>query len=114
MAETRSVRVDTAPVQVRLAGVIGRLVNISATGALVQLQHPLAPERQDGPLLLNVEPEPVELRVKLVHTHVVSVHLPEAGWGRKEYAVAVTFTELPAKPKEAIRKLCGDAFHQHE
>jgi hypothetical protein len=114
MTSLRSVRVGTAPVQIRLAGVIGRLVNISATGALVQLQSPLAPERRDGSLLLNVEPEPVELRVRLVYTHVVSVHLPEAEWGRKEHAVAVTFMELPPKPKEAIRKLCGDAFHQQE
>jgi hypothetical protein len=113
MAQPRSVRVPTAPVQVRIAGRFGRLIDISATGALVQLQRRLEAGRV-LPMLINVEPEPVELRVRVVRSKVVSVQLPDATWQRQEFAVALAFTELPAKTKEVLKKLCGDAFGRQE
>ncbi len=113
MAQLRSVRVATAPIQVRIARVLGRLVDVSATGALVQVQQALGSER-DWPMLINVEPEPVELRVRVIRSGAVSVQLLGATWQRQEYAVALVFTELPLKAKEALKKLCGDAFDKQE
>ena len=113
MSQLRSVRVATAPIQVRIARVFGRLVNVSATGALVQVQQALGPERE-WPMLINVEPEPVDLRVRVIRSDAVSVELPGATWQRQEYAVALVFTELPLKAKEALKQLCGDAFGKQE
>ncbi len=113
MAQLRSVRVATAPIQVHIAGAFGRLVDVSATGALVQVSQAVGLERE-WPMLINVEPEPVELRVRVIRSNAVSVQLPEATWQRQEYAVALVFTELPLKAKEALKKLCGDALGKHE
>ncbi len=38
------------------------------------------------------------------------VERPGATWLRKEYLIGLTFTELRAQGKEAIAKLCGEAF----
>ena len=113
MAQLRRVRVATAPIQVRIAGVVGRLVDVSATGALVQVQQSLGLQYQ-WPLLINVEPEPVELRVRVIRSEAVSVQLPGATWQRPQYAVALVFTELSLKAQEALEKLCGDAFGKEE
>ncbi|MBI3492480.1 MAG: PilZ domain-containing protein [Acidobacteria bacterium] len=113
MPKLRSVRVTTQPIQVRIGGVFGRLVDISATGALVQGQHTLSSERE-WPMLINVEPEPIELRARVVRSNVVSVQLSGATWQRKEYALGVAFTELPPKAKAALKALCGEAFGEHE
>ena len=109
----RPVRVQVDPPQVRIAGVIGRLLEVSATGALVQVLQPLPSERE-WRMLLNVEPEPVELGVRVVRSTVVPVHLRDATWGRQECAVALAFTDLPPKAKEAIERLCGEAFSKSE
>jgi hypothetical protein len=105
--------VATASIQVRLAGVFGRLVNISSTGALVHVSRALSAGR-DWPILLNVEPEPVELRGRVVRSDTVRIELPGATWQRQEYAVAIAFTALPPVAKEALKKLCGEAFSQRE
>lgn len=113
MGRPRSVRVATAPIEVRLAGAIGRLVNISATGALVQVTHAPPPERE-WPIFLNLEQEQVQLRSRVVRSDRVRIELTGATWQRQEYAVAVTFTDLPPFGAEAVHKLCGDAFEQRE
>jgi hypothetical protein len=102
-----------ASVQVRFAGAFGRLLNISATGALVQVTHAPSPER-DWPILLNVEPVPVVLQGRVVRATKVKVELPRATWQRQEYAIGVRFTALPPPAEEAIKRLCGDAFSQIE
>ncbi len=112
-AERRRRARAPASVQVRFAGAYGRLLNISATGALVQVTHAPSPER-DWPILLNVEPAPVELRGRVVRSTTVKVELPSATWHRQEYAVAVRFTALPPSAEEAIKRLCGDAFSRDE
>lgn len=111
--QRRSVRVPAPPVQVRIAGTIGRLINVSATGALVQVERTLEAGRA-WPMLINVEPEPVELHVRVIRSRAVSIELPDAIWQRQEFAVALAFTALPANSKDVLRDLCGDAYDRQE
>jgi hypothetical protein len=99
--------------QVRIAGVIGRLLEVSATGALVQVPDSLPSERE-WRMLIIVEPEPVELGVRVVRSTVVPIRLRHATWGHQECAVAVAFTDLAPKAKAAIERLCGEAFSKSE
>jgi CheY-like chemotaxis protein len=109
----RSLRVATQPLRVRIGDVIGQLVNISATGALVRTPEALALD-SESPTLIEVEPEPVELHARVVRSHALSVSLPGAMWRRPEYAVAIAFTELPPRTKDALERLCGEAFGKLE
>src|ERR1035437_1852222 len=86
LARLRSLRVATTALPVYIGGIVGRLVNISATGALVQLP------------------------VRVVRSHAASVSLPFATWDHQEYAVALAFIELEPRTEEALKKLCADAF----
>ena len=113
LARLRSLRVATSALQVRLGESVGRLVNISATGALVQLSVSL-PSDREWPMRIEMEPEPVELRVRVVRSHAVSVSLPFATWDHQKYAVALAFIELEPKTEEAVKKLCADAFGKRE
>jgi two-component system, cell cycle response regulator CpdR len=112
-AQPRSARVATAPLQVQIAGTPGRLVNVSATGALVRVQQGLALDH-DSPMQIDVDPEPVELRVRVVRSHSVSIPVPESAWQHQEYAVALAFTDIPSTAKRALKTLCGDRFSQQE
>ena len=112
-ASTRSTRVATAPLQVHIAGSPGRLVNVSASGALVRVQQRLSLDG-DQAMQIDVDPEPVEVRVRVVRSHGVSVPLPESTWQHQEYAVAVAFAELTPTAKRALEMLCGERFGQHE
>jgi hypothetical protein len=107
------VRVSTPPVAVRLAGARGRLLNVSATGALVQIQRDLE-ARRIWPLIIEAEPEPVELMVRVVRSSAVTIELPQATWGRSEFAVAVTFTALHDRGRALLAKLCGAEFDGFE
>ena len=113
MAQRRSARVAIYPPQVRLAGSFGRLVDVSETGALVQVQETLTSDRE-WRLLISVDPEPVEVAVRVVRTQAVAVQLPEATWHRQEYAIGLAFTEISVKAREALQRLCGDAFGKEE
>ena len=106
-------RVATPPVPVRLAGAPGRLLNVSASGALVQIQRNLEP-RGLWPLIIEAEPEPVELNVRVVRSSVLSIQLPHATWRRSEFAVAVTFTALHERGQALLAKLCGAALGGYE
>ena len=113
MSQVRSVRVATSPIAVRIADVHGRLVNISATGALMQVNQSLAPQRE-CPIFLSVDWEPVTFRGRVIRADAVPVHLPGATWRRQEYAIAFAFTAIPPKAQEALKTLCGDAFDKCE
>jgi hypothetical protein len=113
MSHFRSVRVTTLPIAVRVAGLNGRLVNLSATGALVQIEESLAKDRE-CPIYLTLETEPITLRGRVVRSEAVPVHMTGATWERKEYAVAFAFTESPRGADEALRALCGDQFDKRE
>ena len=112
-AQHRSVRVSTPPLHVRIDETPGRLVNVSASGALVYAQQGLRPER-DSPMHIDIEPEPVDVRVRVIRSHPVSVPLPDSSWQHQEYAVALAFTEVPPKAIQALKTLCGDTFSRQE
>ena len=111
--QPRSARVATAPLQVHVAGSPGRLVNVSASGALVRVRQGLTLDR-DSPMQIDVDPEPVELRVRVVRSHAVSIPLPGSAWQDQEYSVALAFTEISPPAKKALKTLCGDRFGQQE
>ena len=113
LARLRSLRVATTALPVSIGGIVGRLVNISATGALVQLPDAL-PSDREWTMRIEVQPEPVQLRVRVVRSHAASVSLPFATWDHQEYAVALAFIELEPKTEDALKKLCADAFDKRE
>ena len=113
LAQSRSLRVATRALQVRVGETVGRLVNLSATGALVHLPHTL-PSDSKWPMRIEIEPQPVEMQVRVVRSHAVSVSLPEVMWQHREYAVALVFTELEPGTEDALRKLYAGAFGQYE
>lgn len=113
LARPRSLRVPTVSLPIRVGGIIGRLVNVSATGALVQLPHTL-PSDRELPMRIEMEPQPVEVLVRVVRSHAVSVSLPFATWQHQEYAVALAFAELEPGAEEALKQLCADAFGKQE
>lgn len=112
-AQTRSARIATVPLHVRIAGTPGRLVNVSASGALVRVHQELRLDH-DSPMQIDVDPEPVEVRVRVVRSHAVSIPLPEAKWQQQEYAMAFAFTEIPPAATKALETLCGERFSQQE
>jgi hypothetical protein len=61
---SRSLRVAATDLPVRIGGALSRL-NVSATGALVLLPHTL-PSDREWSLRIEIEPQPVELRVRVV------------------------------------------------
>ena len=113
LARLRSLRVSTTALPVRIGESAGRLVNVSATGALVQLPESLTFD-QEWTLQIQMESEPVELRVRVVRSHPVSVSLPFDSWVQQKYAVALTFIELDPKQEAAVKQLCADAFDKRE
>jgi len=122
MNPLRNVRVPTAPIQVGIAGGFGRLVNISATGALVHVRQTLAheclPRRNTsltGPMVIHVKPDPVDLRVRVVRSTAASIQLPEATVMKSEECdVALVFTDLSPKAQAVVKRLCGLAFEKQE
>ena len=111
-AQRRHVRVVTPPLQIRMAGTHGRLVNVSASGALVQIQRDLETNRE-WPLMISLDAGVIELSARVVRSQPVTIQLPHATWRRQEFAVAVAFTEL-RDGRELLVKLCGPAFSQFE
>ena len=112
-AQRRSVRVATPPLWVRIAGSQGRLVNVSASGALIQIQRDLS-SPQVWPLIIEHDTGPVELHVRVVRSRPVSIQLPHAAWRRQEFAVAVAFTVLHDRGRALLQKLCSSKFSQFE
>ena len=113
MSQTRCVRVDTPPLPVRIARASGRLVNVSASGALVMLNRAL---RTGSELSVHVtmDPAPIELQARVVRSDAVSVQLDGATWNRQEHEVALAFTNLTTLAREALQKLCGERFDSRE
>jgi c-di-GMP-binding flagellar brake protein YcgR len=109
MPQSRSVRVATDPYPVRIARASGRLVNVSATGALVHLNRALA-KGASWPVRVTLEPGPVELEARVVRCEAISVDLSGATWLRAEYGIGLAFTRLSPVAREALQQLCGDAF----
>jgi hypothetical protein len=130
MNPLRNVRVRTAPILVSIAGDLGRLMNISATGALVHVRQTLTrgseppvreclPRRNTsltGPMVIHVKPDPIEVSVQVVRSSAVGfVQLPGATVMKSEECdVALVFTDLSPKAQAAVKTLCGLAFEKQE
>ena len=113
MAQTRCVRVDTPPLPVRIARASGRLVNVSASGALVMLNRALRAGAELS-VHLTMEPAPVELQARVVRSDAVPVKMDGAIWARQEHEVALAFIDVPAMARDALKRLCGEAFSAQE
>lgn len=101
----RAVRVRPGPLRVRLHRACeGILVDISETGALVQIPWSMPPDRK---VMLNLEAHDALLQLpgRVVRSLPHQVQLPEATLARKEYHVAVEFSDLPAEQVAALRRL---------
>lgn len=101
----RAVRVRPGPLRVRLHRTCeGILVDISETGALVQLPSAQQPAK---PITLHLEWQDVIL---LLHAHVVrsqphQLELPTATLARREYHVAVEFADMTREAASVLRTL---------
>lgn len=113
MPRSRCVRVGTPPLPVRIARASGRLINVSATGALVMLNRALRTGAELS-VHLTLDPAPIELQARVVRSDVVQIKLDGATWNRQEHEVALAFTNVPALARRALRQLCGEAFDAHE
>ena len=103
--------VSTDRPAVQIAGSFGRLLYVNATGALVQVHKTLTEDRECR-LCVRLEPEPVELQVRVVRSKAVPVRLAGATWQRQEHVVVLAFTELSANAQSALRPFYGDGFDQ--
>lgn len=91
----------------------GRLVNVSATGALVRTGAPFLAGRQ-CPLTLNIPDAPVTLIVRIVRVEPTAPTEWHGEASQVQYLAGVMFTEFSPSAKQAVAKLCGDAFRRHE
>ena len=107
----RAVRVQVEGVQLRIAAATGRLVNISATGALVRATEPLTPNFE-YPIYLDLPADRVRLTGRVMRSS--SAPSEEHILTREDYLVAVRFTEVPPIARAAVARLCGAAFTQRE
>lgn len=109
----RSARVPTPEIEARLGSTFGRLVNVSATGALVRTGAPFLAGRQ-CPLTLNIPDAPVTLIVRIVRVEPTAPTERRGEASHVQYLAGVMFTEFSPSAKQAIVKLCGAAFSQRE
>ena len=101
----RAARVRPGPLRIRLHRTCeGILVDISECGALVQVPSSLAPDRR---VTLNLEAghATLQLPARVVRSLPYQVQLAEATLARREYQVAVEFSEVPADQAAALRRL---------
>ncbi len=106
-------RVAAPALDVRLGPEHGRLVDISATGALVRTATPLSAGREYQ-MILNTPRLPAHLTVRIVWTEPLEDTAPEGTPLPKDYYVGVRFTALPPVARQAVSRLCGPAFSQRE
>jgi two-component system cell cycle response regulator CpdR len=106
-------RVSTPPLPVRIGGATGRLMNVSATGALVRMTETVTPERECQ-AVIETDPDPAEIRARVVRSQPMPGPPPEEAAAGLEYAVALAFLDLPPAARAALEALCGDAFSEHE
>lgn len=109
----RAARVPTPDVETRLGSEFGRLINVSATGALIRTRAPFQTGHECR-LSLNLLDASAILIVRVVRSQGVRINLPGATSQLREYLVGVAFTDLAPAAKHAVESLCGPAFAQIE
>jgi hypothetical protein len=101
----RAARVRPGPLRVRLHRTCeGILLDISETGALVQVPTSMPADRA---VTLSLESADTLLRLpgRVVRSSPHQVELASATLARKEYKVAVEFSEIPKDQVDALRRL---------
>lgn len=107
---TRSVRVPTPGIRVRLNGVHGDLLNVSATGALVRLRREL-PVGTDCSVSIDVNDRRIDLSGRVIRCERMGITLPGgAVMKQTAYAIGVMFMHMSAAAMQEIAKLCGGAI----
>jgi hypothetical protein len=96
---------------VRLGSEVGRIVNVSATGALLHLNCSFLIGRS-CPLFINLPDAPISLIVRIVRTERMSEE--RATNHPQQHEVGVMFTELSSSARHAIARLCGALSNVHE
>ena len=114
MSTIRAARVITPELEVRLGSEFGRLIDISATGALVRTRTSLRLGRE-YPMRVNSPRGPVSLAARVVRAQPMADGEPEGhGEHANQQLIGVQFTQLPASAKELVRELCGLGFSRTE
>jgi hypothetical protein len=101
----RAARVRPGPLRVRLHRTCeGILLDISETGALVQVPTSMPTDRT---VTLSLEGHDLLLRLpgRVVRSSPHQVELASATLARKEYKVAVEFSDVPQDQADALRRL---------
>ena len=101
----RAERVSPGPLRIRLHRTCeGFLVNISETGALVQVPLAMRPDRH---ITLNLELHDALLRLpaRVVRSIPQPLQTAEATLTRTEYKVALEFDDLPLDQAAALKRL---------
>ena len=106
-------RVAAPALDVRLGPERGRLIDISATGALVRTATPLSAGREYQ-MILNTPRLPAHVMVRIVWAEPLGEAAPEGTPLPKDYHVGVRFTAVAPLARQAISRLCGPAFGQRE
>jgi hypothetical protein len=110
-AVVRATRVATPPIEARLGAEFGRLVNVSATGALIRTPVPLT-LGHEYPMTLNASQSPPRLVVRVVRAQPRPLNClapPPAC----PHLIAVRFTEPPRRRNTSSRHVWRGLL-QHE
>lgn len=110
----RAARVKTADLEARLDSELTRLVNVSATGALLRTTAPFLQGRQCWLKLSQLPDVPPPVWVRVVRSESAPVMLPGGTSRLQHHLVAVSFVELSGRAKQAVAALCGQSFSKHE
>ena len=104
----RAARVKPGPLRVRFHRTCeGILIDISETGALVQL--PSTPPARQVTFQLEVEDVTIALHAHVVRTKPYKVELPTATLARPAYHVALEFKDLTSSAVAAVKHI----VHSH-
>lgn len=102
---SRAKRLWPGPLRVRLHRACeGILVNISETGALVQVPWALTPDKQIT-FKLEIEDAYLQLSGRVVRSKPQQLQMAQATLARTEYQVAVEFSDLHPEQAAALQKL---------
>ena len=108
----RAARVTTPELEVRVGTEFGRLIDISATGALVRTHAELL-MGHEYPLLVNSVQGPVALAARVVR----AVRLPhtesQRDWDNQQL-IGMQFTQLSASAKRALQDLCVSGLSRND
>src|SRR5258708_3432957 len=106
MPITRAARVATPRLEVRLGAEYGRLIDISATGALVRTDALLQVGRE-YPVLVNWESGPVRLTARVVRAQpMTDAQRGRHGEHTAQQMIGLQITALSASAKHVVRELC--------